>query len=97
MELIESARTQLEPLTRAVLDTIEVESQPDAAGFFTAFLSSLALMQEEEDLANAFFVLSSTAFQGFVFSAEQAARVDELLRAAEEIAFALSASGDTPN
>ena len=63
-------------------------------GFFAAILVHLSLMEAEEDLANVFFELSSTAFRGFSFSPEQGALIDELLLSAEEIAFAMSAPAD---
>jgi hypothetical protein len=64
------------------------------ASFFASLNVRLQHMDDEGDLAELFFELSSTAFRGFAFSDHQAALIDHLLRAAEEIAFALSAPDD---
>ncbi len=94
MEIVNHAREQLGPLTRQLLDAIDTESHPMEASFFAGLNVRLQHMNDEGDLAELFFELSSTAFRGFAFSDHQAALIDRLLRAAEEIAFALSAPDD---
>ena len=95
MELLDHAREQLGSLTRQVLDAIDADSNPMEASFFAGVNVRLQHMHDEADLAELFFELSSTAFRGFTFSDDQAALIDRLLLAAEEIAFALSAPDDT--
>ena len=95
MSIVDHAREQLGPLTRQLLAEIDVDSSPMEAAFFAGVNVRLQHMVDEGDLAELFFELSSTAFRGFAFSDHQAELIDQLLRAAEEIAFALSAPDDT--
>ena len=95
MGIIDHAREQLGPLVRQVLDDIDTDTHPMEASFFAGVNVRLQHMHDEGDLGELFFELSSTAFRGFAFSDQQAALIDQLLRAAEEIAFALSAPDDT--
>ncbi len=95
MEILDHARNQLGPLTRQVLAAFDADTHPMEAAFFAGVNVRLQNMSDEGDLAELFFELSSTAFLGFAFSDPQAELIDRLLRAAEEIAFALSAPDDT--
>jgi hypothetical protein len=95
MNVLNHARAQLGPLTSRVLDAIDAQALPMEAAFFAGINVRLQHMSDEGDLAELFFELSSTAFMGFAFSDDQAALIDQLLRAAEEIAFALSAPDDS--
>ena len=95
MELVENARTQLEPLIVGVLDSLDEQVQVIETSFFTLLLIQLRQMAEDADLMNLFLELSTTAFQGFVFSESQLRLIDEVLATAEYIAFALTAEPDS--
>jgi hypothetical protein len=92
MEFVESARLQLVPLITDVIDELDDDGQVLERSFFTMRLVQANQMQEGSDLLHLFLELSTTAFQGFSFTTEQAAQIDELLAVAENISFALSAS-----
>jgi hypothetical protein len=94
LELLANARAQLLPTLEAVIDACDETEDPAALAFFTRILTNLHRLRDDGDLMGLFFELSTTAFQGFVFSPEQAQLVDALLAVAEDIAFALSAPGD---
>ncbi len=97
MELLNSARAQLLPPLEAVIESFDAATDPAPLAFFTLILTNLHRLEDDGDLMGLFFELSSTAFQGFVFNPTQAQLVDSLLAVAENIAFALSASGDNPH
>lgn len=92
MEFVESARLQLVPLITEVIDELEEDGQILERSFFTMRLVQANQMQEGSDLLHLFLELSTTAFQGFSFTTEQTALIDQLLAVAENISFALSAS-----
>jgi hypothetical protein len=91
MEFVESARLQLVPLITDVLEALD-DNQILETSFFTLRLVQANEMEAGSDLLHLFLELSTTAFQGFSFTAEQAAQIDHLLAVAENISFALSAS-----
>jgi hypothetical protein len=91
MDLVDNARAQLEPLLEAVIRQLHAERNSAPVPFFSLLFVHLQQIQDEGDLANLFFELSTTAFQGFEFSESQAALVDQLLGVCESIAFTLSA------
>ena len=90
MELVNNARDQLTPLISQVLGCLDEGVQVMEVSFFTLLLVQLNQMQEAEDLMQFFFELSTTAFQGFTFSTDQAQLIDALLATSEDIAHALS-------
>ena len=94
MEHIETVRAELEALTKAVSDSLDPESQPTVIEFFATILVAIRRMQDEVDLINLFFELSTTAFRGFTLTDDQSASIDALLEAAENIASAMSAPSD---
>ncbi len=59
--------------------------------FFALLRTQLASARVEEDVLSLFFELSTTAFQGFVFSPREAERVDALLAACEQVSHAMTA------
>ena len=63
-------------------------------GFFTNILAQTLAMKAEEDVLALFFELSTTAFLGFEYPHTTAAAIDELLAAAEQIAFTMTAPSD---
>lgn len=89
---VDTARDQLLPLTRQLLDALSDESQTAEQGFFTVVLLSIRQMETDADLMNVFLELSTTAFQGFRFSEPQLRLIDRLLETAEDIALTLSVS-----
>jgi hypothetical protein len=97
LELLNNARSQLLPPLEAVIESFDETADTAALAFFTLILTNLHGLQDDGDLMGLFFELSTTAFQGFVFSPAQAQLVDSLLAAAENIAFTLSAPGDNPH
>ncbi len=97
MDFVESAREQLAPLISAVIDGLDHERQVLELSFFTLRLVETNQMREGGDLLALFLELSTTAFQGFSFSTEQAAQIDHLLATAENISFALSATDGQPH
>lgn len=75
-------------------------SNPDdlpIVAFFTGILHRAHAMQAEEDVLDLFFELSNTAFLGFQFSPALARVVDDLLAAAERIAFTMTAPDQEPH
>ena len=92
MDFVENARLQLTPLLAEVIDLLDEEAQVLERSFFTLRLVEANQMREGSDLLSLFLELSTTAFQGFSFSADQAEQIDQLLAVAESISFALSAS-----
>jgi len=106
VQFTEQARAALMPLIHKVLDRIggpltvdageagpaTAAADPGLRIFFTGVLLQARTMQHEEDVLVLFFELSTTAFQGFVYPPDVAAAIDELLAAAEQIAFTMTAS-----
>ena len=97
MEFVGSAHEQLVPLISAVIDQLDSERQVLELSFFTLRLVEANQMREGGDLLALFLELSTTAFQGFSFTAAQAAQIDRLLATAEDISFALSAADGEPH
>ena len=91
------AQTQLEPLLRDVIDQLDASGNAWPMAFFTQQLLLLKGLSDDADLLNLFFELSSTAFQGFVLSEDEARVVDVLLARCEDMAHALSAPDDHPH
>ena len=94
MEFVDTARDQLLPLTRQVLEALNDDTQTVEQSFFTLLMLSIRRMETDADLMSVFLELSTTAFQGFRFSQAQRLLIDQLLEAAEDIALTLSVSPD---
>ena len=94
MEFGESARLQLAPLIETVLEQLDPERQILESSFFTLRLIEAKQMAEPQDLLHLFLELSTTAFQGFSFTAEQASSIDQLLAVAENISHTLTAPSE---
>lgn len=94
MAFISTVRNELEALTQAVLDSLDADSQPEMAGFFSSIMACILRIEDEVDLANLFFELSTTAFRGFTFTGHQSKLVDRLLSCAENIANTMTAPSD---
>ena len=92
MDFVETAREQLAPLIADVIEQLDGDQQVLELSFFSMRLIQANQMREGSDLLGLFLELSTTAFQGFSFTPEQAQLIDHLLAVAENISFALSAS-----
>ena len=94
MQFVDAAREEMLPLTRLVIESLDEDSQIVETSFFTLVLIRITQMRSDEDLMNVFIELSTTAFQGFVFSQRQSELIDGLLATAERIALTLSVPTD---
>ena len=65
--------------------------------FFTGILLQAEAMRAEDDVLALFYELSTTAYLGFQYSPEVARAIDDLLAAAERIAFTMSAPAEHPH
>ena len=92
-DFVSSASKQLEPLITGLIAELGAADNAYPMAFFTEILVSLRSVTDEEGLMQLFFRLSSTAFQGFVFSPTEAEQVDKLLENCEQIALTLSVNG----
>ncbi len=95
--VVEQARARIVPLLERVVEAHDDTADVQSLAFFTGLLVQPHAMREDTDLAALFFELSTAAFQGFVFSPDQATAIDELLAASENIAFALTAPSERPH
>ncbi|MEQ9005841.1 MAG: hypothetical protein RIE74_19970 [Pseudomonadales bacterium] len=93
MEFVSGVREQIDPLFGAVIGLLESGGNPHPLAFFTLLRQRLQACCDEEDVLALFLDLSTTAFQGFVLSADQAAAVDRLLAACEQISLTMTADG----
>ena len=94
---LESVRSQLIPLTDALIAQLEAEADPQSAEWFVHVRYNLERAQSEEDLIMIFIEqLGPTAplanLAGFTPIARL--RLDQLLAKAQEVAFAFSADGE---
>lgn len=94
--LVEASRAQIEPLLTSVIDSLDAAGNAYPMTFFTRMLITLRTIEEEAELLALFFELSTTAFQGFAFSAAEARLIDALLAECEAIALTLSVGGEHP-
>jgi hypothetical protein len=90
-QLIDQMTTQLDPLFAQVIDVLDRHDNAYPMAFFTQLRIALAAATDEADVIQMFFELSSAAFQGFVFDAEEADAVDALLAACESVSHAMTA------
>ncbi|MEQ8860488.1 MAG: hypothetical protein RIC56_17745 [Pseudomonadales bacterium] len=95
--LADQARDRLVPLIERVLEAHDRDDDVLSQAFFTNLLMQAHAMRDDTDLAAFFFELSTTAFQGFVFTPAQAEAIDELLAESENMAFALTAPSERPH
>ena len=83
--------SQLDPLFEQVINTLDANDNAYPIAFFTLLRIQLNNAQAEVDLLQMFFDLSTTAFQGFVFSTAEAETVDQLLATCERISQTMTA------
>ncbi len=91
MDALETIKAELAPRLDALVEHFQSLQDPRAAAFFSGLSAALVAVQEEADLLEVFFALSTTAFQGFSFDPVAAAGVDEVLAYAEQISHAFTA------
>lgn len=90
-KLVTQMTAQLDPLFETVINALETADNPYPMTFFTLLRIQLRNAQEEIDVLQVFYDLSTTAFQGFVFSSAEAAVIDNLLAACEDVSHAMTA------
>ncbi len=91
MDALATIKAELAPRLDALAEHFHTLQDPRAAAFFSGVAASLAAVEEEADLLEVFFALSTTAFQGFTFDPVAAAAVDEVLAYAEQVSHAFTA------
>ena len=69
----------------------------EAAGFFRSVARSLGHAREDEDLADGFMRLSTSAFLGFRYSRSVATLLDRILESAQRLSNTLSVSEPQPD
>ena len=95
LDALDAIKAEMAPRLDALAEHFEDMQDPRAAAFFTGISASLAAVEEEADLLEVFFALSTTAFQGFSFDPVAAAGVDEVLAYAEQVSHAFTADSDS--
>lgn len=91
MDALDTIKAELSPRLDALAEHFKNLQDPRAAAFFSGIAVSLAAVEEEADLLEVFFALSTTAFQGFIFDPVAASGVDEVLAYAEQVSHAFTA------
>ncbi len=82
---LESVKQHMGPQLLALAEHLNAVQEFRAAAFFSEISSALEKVSEEGDLIEVFLALSTTAFQGFLFDAQTALAVDEILAFAEQV------------
>lgn len=90
--VIAQMKSQIDPLFVGVIEVLDNHDNAYPMAFFTQLRIALANAEDEADVIAMFFELSSAAFQGFVLGPEEAAAVDELLAACENVSHAMTAN-----
>lgn len=96
MNAIDVAKQELLPLLGTLVALLEEEEASEAAGFFRSVERSFELAQAEEDLAEGFMRLSTSAFLGFHYSHSAAIVLDQILEAAQGLSRALAEGESAP-
>ncbi len=91
MDALDTIKSELSPRLDALAEHFKNIEDPRAAAFFTGIAVSLSAVEQEADLLEVFFALSTTAFQGFSFDPVAATGVDEVLAYAEQVSQAFTA------
>jgi len=90
-DFTQDLRNQLDPLFERVINALDAADNAHPMAFFTLLRIQLSNAEEDTDVLQIFFDLSTTAFQGFVFSADEARIVDALLAACENVSHTMTA------
>ena len=94
MQALESIKVELEPLLDRLVEHLTTIEEVRGAGFFAGVRQAISAVEEEADLLEAFFALSTVAFQGFAFDGLAANLADEVLAYAEQVSHTYMAGGD---
>lgn len=89
--VIAQMKNQIDPLFVRVIDILDSHDNAFPMAFFTQLRIALGNAEDEADVIAMFFELSSAAFQGFVLGPQEAAAVDDLLAACENVSHAMTA------
>ncbi|MDJ0867536.1 MAG: hypothetical protein QNK03_15615 [Myxococcota bacterium] len=92
---VSTAKASLVPLLHALDAELANDGQAEPRAFFGRILQMVEAATEPEDLAGPFMELSTSAFRGFQFGITSMILVDQVLEAAQTLAFTLSADADT--
>jgi hypothetical protein len=95
MLALESVKVELEPRLDRLVEHLTAIEEVRGAAFFAGIRQTVSTVEEEADLLEAFFALSTVAFQGFAFDGLAARLADEVLAYAEQVSHTFMASGDT--
>jgi hypothetical protein len=95
MLALESVKIELEPRLDRLVEHLTAIEEVRGAAFFAAIRDTVSAVEEEADLLEAFFALSTVAFQGFDFDGLAASLADEVLAYAEQVSHAFMASENT--
>lgn len=85
MHALESIKVELEPLLDRLVEHLTGIEEVRGAAFFAGIRQAVSAVEDEADLLEAFFALSTTAFQGFDFDGPAASLADEVLAYAEQV------------
>ena len=95
MSALESVKIELEPLLDRLVEHLGNIEELRGAAFFARIRQSVRAVEEEADLLEVFFALSTTAYQGFIFDGMAASLADEVLACAERVSHTFMANGET--
>ncbi len=94
-DAVSAAKASLVPLLHALDAELANDGGTEPREFFNRIRHMVEAATEPEDLAGPFMELSTSAFRGFRFGLSSMILVDQVLEAAQTLAFTLSADGDT--
>jgi hypothetical protein len=94
MLALDTIKQEMTPRLDTLIEHLAVSGEARAGSFFAQIRCALTAVEEEADLLEVFFALSTTAFQGFTLDPFAASLTDDVLAYAEQIAQAFMASTD---
>jgi hypothetical protein len=97
MQAYDAVKIELDSRLETLVEHLTVAGGGRAAAFFDRLRRATDAVEDEPDLLEVFFELSTTAFQGFDFDPLAASLIDELLAYAEQVSHAFMASTENPH
>lgn len=94
MLALDTIKQEMTPRLDTLVEHLNFDGDGRAATFFSQIREAVSAVEDEADLLEAFFALSTTAFQGFTLDPFAASLTDELLAYAEQVSHAFMASRD---
>ena len=94
MLALDTIKEELTPRLDTLIEHLTFDGDGRAAACVARIREAVSAVEDEADLLEAFFALSSTAFQGFTLDPFAASLTDELLAYAERISHTFMASTD---